>query len=212
MKDSHLKFLLYLAEKTSVFNTFNSSTIKISKDMKLSQQSISRLLLEMEKEDLIRREVCFSGVRIELTQKAIKEIKRINDILNNILSRKKALKGTVTHGLGEGKYYISKEGYQKQFMKKLGHKMYPGTLNINVKESEIRSFLSTQEVIEISSFKENNRTLGGLLCYKVKVNNNPAFICVPKRTHHKEDTIEIISRYNLRKKLNLKDDDKVMIE
>ena len=45
---------------------------------------------------------------------------------------KMILKGIIFTGLGEGAYYMSLEGYKKQFKKHLNFIPYPGTLNLRM--------------------------------------------------------------------------------
>ena len=45
--------------------------------------------------------------------------------------------GTLETGLGEGGYYISKEGYMEQFNDKLSWKPYKGTFNLRLDDDEV---------------------------------------------------------------------------
>ena len=45
--------------------------------------------------------------------------------------------GTLETGLGEGGYYISKEGYMKQFNKKLNWQPFKGTFNLRLNDDEV---------------------------------------------------------------------------
>ena len=69
MNYNHLELLLYLAKKTKLFSPLETSTNKISLDLKISQQTISRKLREMENMGLITRNVNNKGNLITITKK-----------------------------------------------------------------------------------------------------------------------------------------------
>lgn len=212
MKYKYLEILLYLGESSQPLKPVSTSTNKISKGLGISQQTISRKLREMENLGFIERQVNYKGHVINLTQKSITHLKliskNIDDILNN---RIKSISGTVCDGLGEGSYYLSIRQYKKNIKKDLGFDVFPGTLNIKVNKDEIRPFLSTLEPVEIKGFKTKERSFGKITCYKAKIRNIITAIVVPERNRY-EDTLEVISEHKLRKKLNLKTGDKVMIK
>jgi riboflavin kinase len=66
--------------------------------------------------------------------------------------------------------------------------------------------------IEIEGFKKNDRIFGSIKCFKCKVNDVDASIIIPERSHYGSNILEIISRFELRKKLNLKNGDEVVVE
>ncbi|MEM1537956.1 MAG: DUF120 domain-containing protein [Candidatus Nezhaarchaeales archaeon] len=43
------------------------------------------------------------------------------------------LEGEVFTGLGEGAFYVTREGYRSQFIEKLDFDPFPGTLNLRIK-------------------------------------------------------------------------------
>lgn len=118
------------------------------------------------------------------------------------------LRGTVVKGIGKGQYYVSREGYSKQFIRKLGFDPSPGTLNLVIAEP-----LSEQpaKCIEIEGFQDEKGMFGGCRCYKVMVGNIKGAIVRPERTRYPPNLVEIIAPVNLRKTLNLKDGDELEI-
>ena len=44
------------------------------------------------------------------------------------------MRGKIASGLGQGQYFISREGYSRQFLQHLGFVPFPGTLNVLLEE------------------------------------------------------------------------------
>ena len=121
------------------------------------------------------------------------------------------LEGIVVTGLGEGAYFMSMPHYKNEIKKKLGFDAFPGTLNIKTDKENIDSFKKINPII-IIGFKKNNKTFGGVSCYKAKINNIDGAIIIPDINKHKEDIIEFVAPIHIKSKLNIKDGDKVKIE
>ncbi len=197
--------------KDGLFDSVDTSTMRIASELNVSQQTVSRDLRDMEKLGLIKRDATPSGISIVLDDKGRDFLKKHFEKLNEIFEKKKELDGLVTTGIGEGKYYVSLNGYQKQFTKKLGFKAYPGTLNLKVNRKYALGFFSSLKLVEINNFSTKKRTYGSLKCYKVKINGVDGAIVVPERARHGEEIIEIIAPVYLRNKLGLKDNNKVKL-
>ena len=211
MNYNHLELLMYLADKTNLFSVLETSTTGISSDLKISQQTVSRKLREMESLGLITRNVNYKGHVIILTQKSMNLLKQHSKKIQNLLKNKKiSITGTIVKGSGEGGYYTSLRQYKEKIRQKLGFKVYPGTLNVKAKKQEISPFLNSLTSIKINGFKTRERTFGEITCYKVKFKNINATIVVPERTRY-EDILEIIAPFNLRNKFNLKTGNKIII-
>jgi riboflavin kinase len=118
----------------------------------------------------------------------------------------KKIKGKVVTGLGEGQYYISKEGYMEQFNCKLGFYPTPGTLNLKITETFT---LEDREPITIKGFEDESGTFGGCKCYRVLIGGIEGAIVRPERSSYPPDLVEVIAPSHLRTKLNLKDGDEV---
>lgn len=205
-----------------LFKLLNTDKIikqtELSKEIGLSQQTISRKLKELEDDGIIQRILTKDGEYIKLTDKGENELKKcIEDIFQLVLrSRTLHIRGKVTGGLGEGRIFLSLPYYIESFRKYLGFEPYAGTLNIVIYDRislENRLILDLAKGIIIPEHKEPNRVLGSVKAFPSSINSlNPAAIVIPARTTHPKSVIEIISPYYLRERLNLKDGDEVDIE
>jgi len=118
------------------------------------------------------------------------------------------MRGKVSAGRGEGQFYISNDGYKRQFIEILGFEPFPGTLNIKMEEPFVPP---EQKAILIKGFQDANRTFGGCRCYKIKLNGIGASVVRPERSDYPDDLIEVIAPVNLRKALVLEDGDQVEV-
>lgn len=207
----YLKLLLYIAKKEGLFGSLKSSTLRISKEIGISQQTISRKLREMENNGLITRLASPKGLTVSLDNKGREFLQKNYQELSQIFKTKLALVGIVQKGIEEGAYYVSQKQYQQQFKVKLGFNAFPGTLNLKIDKEELAQFLANKQIIEINGFITKTRSFGALTCYKVKINNIESAIVKPERARHPEDIIEIIAPVNLRDSLKLNDEEKVKL-
>lgn len=206
----YFELLLYLTKKDGLYNEIISSTSKIAHELNTSQQTISRKLREMEQKNLIERTVSPRGLTLLLTEEARNFLKQNYLHLAQIFTKKAIiLQGIVQAGIGEGKYYVGLKKYQEQFKRKIGFVAYPGTLNLEVKKSELLQFIANLIPITIYGFKTENRSYGSLICYKSSIKKIVVAIVIPERSTHKENVIEIIAPIYLREKFNLKDGDTI---
>ena len=212
MAYDYLEMLMYIAKKAGVFKALETSTIQIAKELKTSQQTVSRKLRDMENLALIKRTATQKGLLIQLDDKGRTFLKEHYAELGSIFAEKQELTGIITKGIGEGRYYVSLDGYQKQFKEKLGFKAYPGTLNLRVKRPEALEFISSLKPVAINGFETKDRTFGKLSAYKIKINSTTGAIIVPERSRHEEDIIEAIAPVNLKQKLKLKDNSRLRIQ
>ena len=80
-------------------------------------------------------------------------------------------------------------------------------------DSEYSSYpLKKINPIKITGFKENNKTFGGAICYKAKIDHIDGAIIIPDINKHKEDIIEFIAPVNVKSELNVKNGDKIKIQ
>jgi riboflavin kinase len=116
------------------------------------------------------------------------------------------LSGIVKTGLGEGRYYLSRPGYQTQFRKALGWEPYPGTLNLELSGPEANKlrFLRKNPVYTIESFHAEGRTFGGVTCHPARVGKQECAAILPHRSHY-TTTIELIAPVRLRDALPCSD-------
>ncbi|MEL9914485.1 MAG: DUF120 domain-containing protein [Thermoplasmatales archaeon] len=190
------------------------NTKKISSELGISQQSVSRYLIILEDEGYILRKRIKNGEEVVLTEKAFKEFRNEANALQYILGRSDEieLEGILFTGLGEGSYYISREGYVSHIKMFLGFTPFPGTLNIRLTEESEGYFpiLNTIKAYDIQPFEQEGRKFGGVRILKAKFRDNIVGIVIPDRTHY-ENVIELISPDQLRTKFSLKDGDTLKV-
>ena len=214
-------FTLYkLAELGACSRTIKVSTEYLAEKMGASQQTASRHLIELEKGGWIKRTITPEGCLIKITDSGMAELKKLYSNLRLIFEAayppSVTLEGVLFTGLGEGAYYVTKEGYRKQFMEKLGFDPYPGTLNLKLTteyDIKTRAELGAYPSIEIQGFKNENRTYGPVKCYPAVINNKvKGAVLYALRSHYDASVLEIIAPTFLRGRLKLKDGNKVKVE
>jgi len=216
MKPWLLITLYRLAEVTSRLGRLHT-TVDIASKLGFSQQTVSRHLIELENQGMIRRERATKGETIRITSKGMQELSKMYLTLQTVIEQPKReliLEGEVFSGLGEGAYYVSQSGYMRQFEEKLGFSPFPGTLNVRLKKKHLRdrSLIDSIGCVEIEGFRNGARGFGPVKCYQVLVNGEDmACVVTALRSHYGEDVIEILAPVNLREKLKLKDGDTVRI-
>jgi riboflavin kinase, archaea type len=215
---SHLYTLYRLAEMGAARDFVSLRTAEIANSLDVSQQTASRRLIEMQREGIVERNVEGRILRIKITREGLGALAEMYRMLKPVFetpTRGIALNAVVFTGLSEGSYYISLEGYRKQFRDKLGFDPFPGTLNLRLTKESIleRRELEKFPFVGIDGFADKDRTYGGARCYRVTVEGKiQGAIVVPIRAHYGEDVIEIIAEENLRKTLHLKDGDTVSVQ
>jgi riboflavin kinase len=221
LKSWKLFFTLYkLAELGASSRTVKVSTEYLAEKMGSSQQTASRHLISLEKMGWIKRTVTPDGCLIKITSSGVSELKKLYAELRLIFESEYppsiTLEGVLFSGLGEGAYYVNKEGYRKQFMEKLGFDPYPGTLNIKLTteyDNKVLSELETYPAVELEGFQTEDRTFGPVKCYPAVINNRvKGAVIYAMRRHYGSSVLEIVSPIFLRSALNLKDGNKVKVE
>lgn len=214
-KLQHVHALKHLALLGGLHKAVRVSSGEFAEALGVSQQAASATLLELYKAGLIRREITSRKQHITLTDAGAAVLAREHSDLRRVFEPQKALEieGTVASGLGEGAYYMSQEGYARQFEAHLGHRPVPGTLNLTLAGQELSklSMLEAGKAIDIAGFTDKNRTFGGAKLFRCELGGVEAGVVVPLRTHHR-DTIELISKKHLRRTLKLKDGDRVTVK
>ncbi len=217
MKPAHLLALYKLAELGASEKDVSSSTTDVARGIGVSQQTASRRLIEMEKLGLIERVWEGRNQRIRITKEGLSNLTGMYQVLRRAFEaprKELVMNAAVFSGLAEGSYYMSLEGYRKQFKSKLGFNPFPGTLNLKVRKQDLgeRRLLESYPFIPIEGFANEKRSYGGAKCYKAIVDEKArGAILIPIRAHYGEDVVEIISPESLRKRLRLKDGDVVRI-
>jgi riboflavin kinase len=116
------------------------------------------------------------------------------------------MRGKIASGLGQGQYFISREGYSRQFVEHLGFVPFPGTLNVQLEEP----FPAEKQAIRIEGFAEEGKSFGECKCYRIKLNGFEAAVVRPEKSRYPPELIEIIAPVKLRA-LGLEDGDPVEV-
>ncbi len=214
-------FVLYkLAELGASVRTVKVSTDYLAEKMGASQQTASRHLIELEKSGWINRRITPEGCLIRITDLGLVELKKLYSNLRLIFEAayppSVTLEGVLFTGLGEGAYYVTRDGYRKQFIEKLGFDPYPGTLNLKLTtdyDMKTRAELESYPAVELEGFENESRTFGPVKCYPSIINNRAKGAVVSAlRSHYNSSVLEIIASRFLRSNLKLKDGNKVKVE
>lgn len=199
MKPTPLHALLALSGRAM------ASSVQLSAHLRVSQQTASRWLTELQSEGLVQK----AAGAFRLTDAGTRYLQQLAP------QTPRQIQGAVFTGLGEGRYYLSQKGYQDQFPALLGFAPYPGTLNLRLVDAENRQAnlaLRAQPGLYLDGFSVKERSFGGARCYLCQVNGKHAgAVIVPERTHYPEDVVEVLSPFFLRKKLGLSDGDPITI-
>ena len=187
----------------------------------VSDQTASRRLRRLADAGLVDREVAGDGQRVSLTGTGAARLRREYADYRRLFGEEDlALRGDVTGGMGEGRHYISLDGYMRQFRERLGYEPYPGTLNVDLDDPSVRARAEIEafEAVPIDGWADEERTFGPATCYAATVERadgagayEGAHAIVPERTHHDEDQIEVIAPDRLRDELALADGDRVVL-
>ena len=214
MKPYLLQTLKELALLGSIKNKIEISSQELARRLDTSQQTASRYLLELDKKGAITRELGIKKQLIQITSNGTEALQKEHSQYQQIfeLTDRIHFKGKVISGLGEGRYYTEQSGYAKQFEQKLGFKPYPGTLNVEIEHIEKNKLrlLKNYDAMIVDGFENNNRTFGGVRCFRAKINGISGAIVLPLRSHY-SSILEFISEHFLREKLGIEDDDEVKI-
>lgn len=214
-----LPIVYHLAIKGAIQRSIALTTIDLGKELGVSQQTASRLLRQLEKLGFIKREVFKRGQYVILTDKSLELLSQVYVGLQKVfgeLPETLTLEGEVFTGLGEGAFYVTRQGYRAQFIEKLGFDPFPGTLNLRIKSVNgvnTRRLLEHYRGIEIKGFSDGLRTYGPVKCFKAVINGrlNGALLLI-KRSHYGPEVAEVIAPHNLREELNLRDGDLVRVQ
>ncbi len=191
-------------EQVSLSSSIFASTLGTS------PQTAARRLTELEDDGYIARVVTSEGQKVRITDKGMLRLRQELHDYRKVFEEphEVVVRGKLVTGLGEGQYYISLEGYRRQFNQKLGFDPFPGTMNLKLTEPFVPP---EQDAIKIDGFRDENRTFGGCRCYKVNVRGIRGAIVRPDRTSYSPMLIEIIAPVNLRKSLGVADGDEVEV-
>ncbi len=213
----HVWTLIELYQRGGANRTLDLSTSELARELGLSQQGVSKHLLQLEKEGLIERKRSGRRTGVLVSRAGADRVVSVYSRLKTAIEGRAGVldfHGTLFTGIGEGGYYISLAGYRRQFVKLLGFEPFPGTLNLTIGpgEIELRRQLNFLDALELSGFSQGGRSYGPAKCFRAKVESKyDAGALIIERTHHGESVLEVISPFDLRKTLSLKDGDRVNV-
>ena len=193
------------------------SSQTIADTLHASPQTASRRLKALESQGMITRNLGPDGQHITVTKRGEEELHREYLDYCRLFAPGAGgytLTGNVISGLGEGKYYMSLEGYRQQFGSLLGFEPYPGTLNVRLSASSlpVRKKIESLGWIRVKGFSADGRTFGDVRCLPCRIGNTSCAIVVPGRTHYPDDVLEIIAPVALRRQLGVEDSETVTVE
>ena len=195
------------------------SSIRLSKQLHVSQQSASRYLIELVEKGYLERRFAQGGQVVTIMNKGIAILQRESSEYGLIFGSQKEMEmtGILETGLGEGGYYISKKGYMKQFEQELDWRPFEGTFNLRLNEDEVPKIeaMKAAKGILIKGFEQEGRTFGKAWVFKCVLRNGTkkveeCAVISPKRTHYKR-VVEVISPIYLRDELRAKDGDSFLV-
>lgn len=202
-------------------NFIEVTTTDLGKDIKRSQQAASRHLLDLETAGFIERLKKGQKFRIKITGRGYSEVESLFSILKAAMQSAPFtidFEGIVVSGMGEGAYYMSLDGYRKQFKERLGFEPYPGTLNVKLVD---QIFMNAKREIDkynsvfIDGFSDSTRTYGWVKCYIANINNgaiNNAAVLILERTHYDESMLEVIAPVSLKDSAGIHNGDKINLK
>lgn len=199
------------------------SCSELANRLDASNQTASRRLQALESADYLERDVVSDGQWIVITDEGESALRGEYADYRRIFEGRRSLtlRGDVTSGMGEGRHYISLSGYMEQFRGRLGYEPFPGTLNVELDEESTRARAGLRSIdgVRIDGWQDEERTFGPATCYPADVRRadgaesaERAHVIVPERTHHDEESLELIAPEKLRSTLELSDGDGVIVE
>jgi len=213
MKPEHFFALKKIAELGGIDDWVEITSKELGESLGKSQQCASLYINELESMELVLK-LGGKKTRLKITEKGKKELVQFYEELGKVLYGKTRVEivGSVAKGVGEGKFYVSKEQYAEQFFEIFGFKPFPGTLNLRVEKEYMGTFLMLKEKpgILIKGFSERDRTYGNVKCFKATIQELFCVVVLPERSHYTE-IMEVVSKHHLRSLLNLSDGDRVIV-
>ncbi|MHB8604299.1 MAG: DUF120 domain-containing protein [Thermoplasmatota archaeon] len=200
--------LKHLAKLGALHDHVYTSSGELAKRVGVSQQTASRQILALLDRGLLARKMAARRQLLRLTAAGAEALRREYADYKLLFKGRESmtLRGRVVTGLGEGRYYLSREGYQSKFKELLGFDAYPGTLNVEVDalDRDKLTELKETEARLAPEFQSEGRTFGAVKLFPAEVNGVECAAIFPLRSHH-TTVLELISPHFLRKKLDVKD-------
>ena len=242
----HITTLAYLLSRGARHNYVEMTTKELGRKISKSQQSASRHLADLERDGLIERgppTPTGSGgaaagrgghTSVRVTRRGFEELERLSSVLRDSIApvdsadpTRITLSGVLVSGMGEGAYYMTLDGYTRQFRSKVGYVPFPGTLNVRLGGRRymeaVRRLKSERAGRMIDSFSDGRRTYGWAICYPALLRAGPGAagsktaevqcdLITLERTHHDDSIIELISAVCIREATRISDGSDVTVE
>jgi riboflavin kinase len=217
----HMMTLIELLSKGAHHNFVEVTTAEIGKGIGRSQQAASKHLLDLETSGYIERLKKGQKFAVKVTDNGYSEIQNLFLSLRAALESAPAtieFEGNIVSGMGEGAYYMSLEGYTKQFKEKLGYEPYLGTLNVRLTDQiymNARLELGKHPSIFIDGFSDGTRTYGWVKCYRATIDDGAianAAVLVLERTHYDDSMLEVIAPISIKQAAGVKNGDRIKIQ
>lgn len=232
----HFLVMIHLLSNGGKDSYLEITSTQISRLINRSQQTASKIIIDLEKENLIERVKNKKKFGMKLTETGFEILQDVYNLLKVSMEKSQVkpmlFKGEIVTGMGEGAYYMSLEGYKKQFQNKLGYEPFPGTLNIKIEDKNYlnsRKDLINYPSIYIDGFKNSDRTFGWVRCYPATISQETSLsrevtqsqttnisddvhVLLLERTHHNNNLIEVIGPWNIKESSNLKNGDSVVVK
>ncbi|MBD3398689.1 DUF120 domain-containing protein [Candidatus Micrarchaeota archaeon] len=205
------ELLLFLAEKGAIQNRLNITTKLIGASLSMSQQNASIRLRSLVKQGFVSK----NAEGVQLTEKGRKALASLYSRLKAIFQQKRfSFNGKIVKGSDEGKYYVSLPQYKGKIKDAIGFAPFPGTLNIELDDSQIETRMALREhkPIVIEGFKSKGRSFGPAELYPCTIGGYSGALIFPFRSHHGLRILEIISPYDLTEKLPISTGSKITVE
>jgi riboflavin kinase, archaea type len=221
IKLQHILTLIELLSKGARHNFVEVTTTLLGRGIGRSQQAASKHLLDLETSGYIERLKKGQKFAVKVTDKGYSEIQSLYLSLRAAIESTPAtmdFNGNVISGMGEGAYYMSLEGYKRQFREKLGYEPYPGTLNVRLTDQidmNSRLELGKYPSIFINGFSDGTRTYGWVKCYRATINDGAidnAAVLVLERTHYDDSMLEVIAPISIKQTAGIKNGDRIKVQ
>ena len=121
--------------------------------------------------------------------------------------------GKIIGGAGEGVYFTQIDWVQQQCDEKLGYKLYPGTLNLEISEEFLPAIESLDQKKAIELISPDPKFCNAMV-FQVSLGDIRGAIILPeeKVRIHPKNIIEIIAPLNLKAALNVDDGDYIKLK
>ena len=219
LRVQHLRTLSYLVSIGARHSYVPVTTTALGRAIGKSQQTASSHLAQLEAGGLVERQASGrGGSPVRVTRHGYAALERAASALRDCLDSQPdhvRLEGTLVSGMGEGAYYMSLDGYTRQFRSAIGYVPFPGTLNVRLDRPHhamTAERLDSMDGVLINGFSDGRRTYGWVRCFAATVNDSiGCHVIRLERTHHDPDIAEIISRVCIRDAGSLGDGSRVSV-